>query len=351
MAGNKDFQLACPLPPPAGDRIQLAHGGGGRLTRQLIEQIFLPAFSGLELDARHDGAVLPFEGARLAFTTDSFVVDPPVFPGGTIGDLAINGTVNDLAMCGAEPLHLSAAFILEEGFPVDTLRTVAESMRLAATRAGVGIVTGDTKVVDRGKGGGVFISTSGIGVVRTPSAVDPRRVTPGDAVLLSGDIGSHSVAILSVRGGLEFDSPVTSDTVSLWPAVDALIRAGIEIHCLRDATRGGVATALNEIASTAGISITVNESEVPVTEPVRGASEILGLDPLYMANEGRFLAIVPQSDGARALETLRGIGVSSGARMIGRVTEGGRPRVTLRSPIGGMRVLDMLSGEQLPRIC
>lgn len=351
MAGDKEFPIACPLPAAAGDRIQLAHGGGGRLTQQLIERLFLPAFSTPALEARHDGAIVEIEGARLAFSTDSYVVHPPIFPGGTIGDLAVNGTVNDLAMCGARPLHLSAAFLLEEGLPMDLLGTVVESMRRAAARAGVGIVTGDTKVVDKGKGDGVFITTAGIGLVETPAAVDPRRVVPGDAVLLSGDIGAHAVAVLSVREGLQFASPVVSDTDTLWPAVEALIRAGIELHCLRDATRGGVATALNEIAASAGVAVTIEEAKVPVSEPVRGASEILGLDPLYLANEGRFLAFVPQSDVARALDLLRGIPVSAGARIIGRVSESVSPQVILESRIGGRRVVDMLSGEQLPRIC
>lgn len=257
MAGDDPFRLVCPVALPPGDRIQLAHGGGGRLTQQLIDRIFLPAFSNPELEARHDGAVFPVAGGRLAFTTDSYVVRPLLFPGGTIGDLAVNGTVNDLAMCGARPLYLSAGFILEEGLAMETLRLVVESMREAALRAGVRIVTGDTKVVDKGKGDGIFINTAGVGLVEAAKPVDPRQVRPGDAVLLSGDIGSHGIAILSVREGLEFEAPVRSDTAPLWPAVDAMLRAGIEVHCLRDATRGGVATTLNEIASAAGVSIVV----------------------------------------------------------------------------------------------
>ncbi|MCX6624065.1 MAG: hydrogenase expression/formation protein HypE [Acidobacteria bacterium] len=351
MADNKDFPFACPLPPASTDRIQLAHGGGGRLTQQLIDRIFLPAFSTPELDVRHDGAVFSLPAARLAFTTDSYVVHPLLFPGGTIGDLAVNGTVNDLAMCGARPLYLSAAFILEEGLPVDTLRAVVASMRAAALAAGVRIVTGDTKVVDKGKGDGIFLNTAGVGIVETPEPVHPRRVQPGDAVLLSGDIGAHGIAILSVREGLEFEAPVVSDTASLWPAVDALIRGGVDIHCLRDATRGGVATTLNEIAATGAIAIAIEEALVPVTEPVRGAAEILGLDPLYIANEGRFLALVPPSDSQRALAILRSIDVSCGARIIGQVAAGPPGQVTLKSRIGGTRVLDVLSGEQLPRIC
>jgi hydrogenase expression/formation protein HypE len=351
MADNKDFPFTCPLPASSTDRIQLAHGGGGRLTQQLIDRIFLPAFSTPELDARHDGAVFPVAAGRLAFTTDSYVVRPLVFPGGNIGDLAVNGTVNDLAMCGARPLYLSAAFILEEGLPMETLRTVVESMRAAALCAGIRIVTGDTKVVDKGKGDGIFLNTAGVGVVETPEPVDPRRVQPGDAVLLSGDIGAHGIAILSVREGLEFEAPVVSDTAPLWTAVEALIQAGIDIHCLRDATRGGVATTLNEIASTAGVVIAIDEASVPVTEPVRGAAEILGLDPLYIANEGRFLAIVRQPESERALAILRSIDVSAGARIIGDVAAAARGQVTLKCRIGGTRVLDVLSGEQLPRIC
>ena len=247
-----DFTLQCPAPLPSDDRIVLAHGGGGKMSQRLIESVFMPAFSNAALDARHDGAAVNINGQKLAFSTDSYVVRPLIFPGGTIGDLAVNGTVNDLAMCGARPLFLSAAFILEEGLPMETLRTVVESMRVAAARADVRIVTGDTKVVDRGKGDGIFVTTAGVGVVEH-EFTGSSRIDPGDAVIVSGDLGSHGITILSVREGLEFDAPLASDTCSLWEPVDRLFRAGIDIHCLRDLTRGGLSSALNELAQTRGI--------------------------------------------------------------------------------------------------
>jgi len=346
-----EFNLSCPVASPADDRVLLAHGGGGRLMHQLIEKVFLPEFSSAALEARHDGAVLRVNGQRLAFTTDSYVVRPLIFPGGTIGDLAVNGTVNDLAMCGARPLYLSAGFILEEGLEMETLRLVVRSMSEAARRAGILLVTGDTKVVDKGKGDGVFINTAGIGVVEAPADIGPAAVRSGDAVLVSGDLGAHGVAVLSVREGLEFESPIVSDTAPLWAPIEALLRAGIEVHCLRDLTRGGLASALNEIAEAGQVGIRVEEAAVPVSEAVQGACEILGLDPLYVANEGRFVAFVPQGDAERAVEVLQRLPVSAGAARIGAVTEGPRGVVALESRIGGHRVLDMLSGEQLPRIC
>jgi hydrogenase expression/formation protein HypE len=343
--------LSCPLPLPATKRIVLAHGGGGRLTNQLIEDIFLPAFSNAALDARHDGAVLAVGGARLAMTTDSYVVQPLIFPGGTIGDLAVNGTVNDLAMCGARPLALSAGFILEEGLPMDTLRTVVAAMSIAAREANVPIVTGDTKVVDKGKADGIFINTTGVGVVIAPSPVGPEFVRSGDAVIISGDLGSHGIAILSVRNGLEFEGPVASDTVCLWPAVEALFEAGIEVHCLRDLTRGGLSSALNEIASIAGLRITVDETLIPITDVVRSACELLGLDALYVANEGRFVVFVAECDAEKTIEVLRGQRASAEAVRVGATYDYSVGIVTVRTRIGGNRVLDMLSGEQLPRIC
>jgi hydrogenase expression/formation protein HypE len=388
MADVKTFNLSCPVPRVADDRIVLAHGGGGRLTHQLIEKIFIPAFANDALEQRHDGAVVSVNGARLAFTTDSFVVRPLIFPGGNIGDLAINGTVNDLAMCGARPLFLSAGFILEEGLEMETLRTVVTSMRDAAAKAGVKLVAGDTKVVDKGKGDGIFINTSGIGVVEefrclaksarhgapttleeirkdgvphvSPTLRDvgiqtleigPASVQPGDAVIVSGDLGRHGIAILSVREGLEFESPILSDCANVWPAVEALLSAGIEIHCLRDLTRGGLATTLNEIASDRSVCIKLEETLIPVNEVVQGACEILGLDPLYVANEGRFAAFVPASQGDAALSILKNVDVSQGAVQVGRVEESPGRTVVLQSRIGGNRVVDMLSGEQLPRIC
>jgi hydrogenase expression/formation protein HypE len=339
------------MPPPTEERIQLAHGGGGRLTQQLINEIFRPAFSNPALDAQHDGALLEVNGVRLAFTTDSFVVRPLIFPGGNIGDLAVNGTVNDLAMCGARPLYLSAGFILEEGLAFETLRAVTTSMRDAARKAGVTLVTGDTKVVDKGKGDGVFINTAGIGVIESPHSINPSAVRPGDAVIVSSDLGSHGIAILSVREGLEFEAPIQSDTAPLWQPVEALLRAGIDIHCLRDLTRGGLAAALNEIATTRRVSVRIHESAIPVEEPVKGACEILGLDPLYVANEGRFVAFVPEHDVERALAELSRFPVCRRAARIGQVESASPGLVTLQSSIGGNRVLDLLSGEQLPRIC
>ena len=343
--------LSCPLPLPATERILLAHGGGGRLTNQLIEDIFLPAFANTALHARHDGALLAVDGSRLAMTTDTYVVQPLVFPGGTIGDLAVNGTVNDLAMCGARPIALSAGFVLEEGLAMEMLRHVVNSMRDAALAANVPIVTGDTKVVDKGKGDGIFINTTGVGVIVAPNSIGPESVRAGDAVLVSGDLGAHGIAILSVRKGLEFEGPVSSDTASLWPAVEALLEADIEIHCLRDLTRGGLSSALNEIASVAGLRITVEEVLIPVSDIVRGACELLGLDPLYVANEGRFAVFVAEDDADRALTILRSQSVSTGAVQVGRIFEHRSGIVTVRSRIGGNRVLDMMSGEQLPRIC
>lgn len=347
------FNLSCPVPRVADDRIVLAHGGGGRLTHQLIEKMFLPAFSNAALEQRHDGAVVAVNGSRLAFTTDSFVVRPLIFPGGNIGDLSVYGTVNDLAMCGARPLYLSAGFILEEGLEMETLRTVVASMQAAAAKANVKLVTGDTKVVDKGKGDGIFVNTSGIGVVEAnvKTAIGPQSVQPGDVVLVSGDLGRHGIAILSVREGLEFESPILSDCANLWPSVEALLNAGIEIHCLRDLTRGGLATTLNEIAGDRNICIKLEEALIPVDEVVQGACEILGLDPLYVANEGRFAVFVPAAQADKALEVMRKVAVSEKSVRVGRVEQSPAGTVVLQSRIGGNRVVDMLSGEQLPRIC
>jgi hydrogenase expression/formation protein HypE len=352
-AKTSSFNLNCPVPRVADDRIVLAHGGGGRLTHQLIEKIFMPAFSNSMLEQRHDGAVLPVNGSRLAFTTDSFVVRPLIFPGGNIGDLAVNGTVNDLAMCGARPQYLSAGFILEEGLEMETLRTVVTSMQLAAAKANVKLVTGDTKVVDKGKGDGIFVNTSGIGLIEAnvKSAIGPQSVQSGDAVIVSGDLGRHGIAILSVREGLEFEAPILSDTDTVWPSVEALLNAGIEIHCLRDLTRGGLATTLNEIAADRNVCIKLEEALIPVDEVVQGACEILGLDPLYVANEGRFAVFVPATQADAALEVMKKVPVSGTSVRVGRVEESPGRTVVLQSRIGGNRVVDMLSGEQLPRIC
>lgn len=341
-----DFALACPAPLGRHTTIQLAHGGGGRLTRELIEGLFLPTFDSASLRQRHDSAVLPIGGAMLAFTTDSYVVQPRFFPGGDIGKLAVFGTVNDLAMAGARPLYLSAGFILEEGLALDELRRVADSMREAARSCGVELVTGDTKVVDRGKGDGIFVNTAGVGVVPDGVVISPKRIQPGDAVLISGDVGRHGIAVLSVRKGLEFESPIESDCAPLSPLVAALVAAGIDIHCLRDATRGGLATALNELATDASVSVEVEESSIPVSDGVTGACELLGLDPLYVACEGRMVALLPETHVGRALEAL-----GTTARRIGTVGKGPSGMVTLKTRMGSSRLLDLLSGEQLPRIC
>ncbi len=345
------FTTSCPLPLFPHETVTLAHGGGGRLMQQLIEKLMRPAFDNALLGQQHDGATIEIGGARLAFTTDSYVVRPLFFPGGDIGMLAVNGTINDLAMCGARPRWLSAGFIIEEGLPMETLARIVESMRVSAQAAGVEIVTGDTKVVDKGKGDGVFINTAGIGVIEHNAAISPASVRPGDAVLVSGDLGRHGIAIMSVREGLQFETVIESDCAPLAELVLALLGAGVEIHCLRDLTRGGLASALNEIAATAGVRIEVDDRAVPVREDVRGACEILGFDPLYVANEGRCVAFIPEPQCEAALAILREYPIGLGAARIGSVSIGTEPRVTIKSRIGATRVLDMLSGEQLPRIC
>jgi hydrogenase expression/formation protein HypE len=342
----------CPVPLPHKTEVTVGHGGGGKLTQELIDRVFRPAFARPELDAQHDGAILPAVGGhRLAFTTDSHVVSPLFFPGSDIGKLAVNGTVNDLAMCGARPLWLSAGFILEEGFPIATLEKVVASMRAAAQAAGVAIVTGDTKVVERGKGDGLYVTTAGVGAIEHPLTVAPSSVRVGDVILLSGDIGRHGMAIMATRAGLEFESAIESDCAPLWPAVQALLAAGLEVHCLRDLTRGGLASACVEIAETAKISFALDEIKVPVTELVRGACEILGLEPLYVANEGRFICILPEAQAEKALAILAKAAPGGPPALIGKVKAGPAGEVTLRSVIGAERIVDRLSGEQLPRIC
>ncbi|HAM41358.1 MAG TPA: hydrogenase expression/formation protein HypE [Candidatus Omnitrophica bacterium] len=351
MSVGSPHELSCPVPILDGVEVLLAHGGGGRLSHQLIERMFRPAFQNDALNQRHDGAVVGLDGHRLAFTTDSYVVHPLIFPGGDIGQLAVNGTVNDLAMCGAKPLWLSVGLILEEGLPMTTLQRIVGSMRQAAQAAGVEVVTGDTKVVDRGKGDGLFINTAGIGLVEPGVSIGPSQVQPGDGIILSGDLGRHGIAIMAVREGLAFESTIASDTAPLSPAVQALMEARCAIHCLRDLTRGGLSSALVEIAQAGGRSMAIEERLIPVDEEVRGACEVLGLDPLYVANEGRFVAFVAPQDASRAVEILRRHPVGRDAVLIGRVTDVPDAVVTMESVLGVPRLVEMLSGEQLPRIC
>ena len=343
--------FSCPIPIDQYPTVVMAHGGGGKLTQQLIEKLFLPAFDNIMLDARHDGALIQLPQVKLAFTTDSYVVRPLFFPGGNIGTLAVNGTINDLAMCGARPLYLSAGFIIEEGFPMEMLWRVARSMAEAAKEAGVQIVTGDTKVVDRGKGDGIFINTAGIGIVESEFMTSPARVKPGDVILLNGDIGRHGIAVMAAREGLEFETTITSDCAPLAGIVLDMMGAGIEVHCLRDLTRGGLASALVEIAQASRLHFQIDETAIPVREDVRGACEILGFDPLYIANEGRFIAFVPAAQADEALKRMCNHPLGRQARIIGTVASDNPRMVTMRSSIGATRVVDMLSGEQLPRIC
>jgi hydrogenase expression/formation protein HypE len=329
----------------------MAHGGGGRLTQQLIERMFVPLFANEALAQLHDGAVVTIGGIRLAMSTDSYVVRPIVFPGGSIGELAVNGTVNDLAMCGARPLYLTSAFIIEEGLAMEELWQVVQAMQRAALASGVALVTGDTKVVDRGKGDKIFINTAGVGIVPPGVDIRPDRARPGDLVLVNGPIALHGMAIMSVREGLEFETEIRSDTAPLNGLVEAMIASCPDLHVLRDPTRGGVASALNEIARASGCGILLNEDAIPIPEDVRGACEILGLDPLYVANEGKLLALVPPSCADDVLAAMKNHPLGAGSVVIGKVVEEHGGFVVMKTSIGGNRVVDMLSGEQLPRIC
>jgi len=344
--------LQCPIPLSDYPTVTLAHGGGGRLTQMLIERMFVPAFANPTLDMLHDGAILQVGGGRLAFSTDSFVVSPLFFPGGDIGSLAVHGTVNDLAMCGAQPLALSSGLILEEGLPMQDLWRIVQSMQRAAQRVGVPIVTGDTKVVDRGKADSVFINTAGIGVIAEGIDVSPRRARPGDVVLISGEIAVHGIAVMSVREGLEFETTLESDSAPLHDLVASILAvAGDRVHVLRDPTRGGVSSALNELAGQAQVGIRLDEAAIPIGDAVRGACEILGLDPLYVANEGKCLVIVARDQADAVLAAMRSHPLGRQAAIIGEVVDDHPGKVVMRSRIGGLRVVDMLSGEQLPRIC
>ncbi len=347
---DREPAIVCPAPLRDYPHIVMAHGGGGALTRDLITNIFEPAFHNRYLSQMHDGATFRVTTDQMAFTTDNYVVSPLFFPGGDIGTLAVCGTVNDLAMCGARPLYLSAGFVIEEGLPMETLIRTAQSMGEAAARANVQIVTGDIKVVDRGKGDGLYINTSGVGAVISHAPIGPDQVRPGDAIVISGDIGRHGVTVLAEREGLSFESAVESDVQPVADPVLTMLEEGIALHCLRDLTRGGLATALIEIAEQAGHDVEMDEMAVPVAETVRGASEILGLDPLYIANEGCFVAFVPEREAAAVLNVLNRADGCFAPSVIGRVAAGSG-QVSAVSPIGGRRALDLLSGEQMPRIC
>ena len=345
------FALSCPIPFGDADRILLGHGSGGTMTADLIGRCFLPAFGNPYLDKLDDQAVVGAGGTRLAFSTDSYVVTPLFFPGGDIGRLAVNGTVNDLAMAGARPLYLSAAFILEEGFPLADLQRIVASMASAAKEAGVLLVTGDTKVVDRGKADGCFVTTTGLGIIEHGDEISASRARSGDVVIVSGPIAEHGMAIMAARAELELEMPVESDTAPLHELVQSMLASGGEIRCLRDPTRGGVGTALCEIARRSGVGIVIDEQAIPVREPVRGICELLGFDPLYVANEGRLVAVVAAADADRVLARMRERADGREAQVIGKVVDDAARLVVLRTRVGGRRIVDPLPGEQLPRIC
>lgn len=353
MAHGTPLEVApqCALPLPAGDTILLGHGSGGRMSGELLRDVLLPALRNPVLDRLDDQAVVEIGGSQLAFTTDSFVVKPLFFPGGDIGTLAVNGTVNDLAMGGATPLYLSLALILEEGLPVETLQRVVESIRVAAAIAGVTVVTGDTKVVEKGSGDGLFINTSGIGIVPAGVRLSADQARPGDRVLLSGTVGDHGITILSQREGLEFESAVASDSAALHTLVAEMLGASRDIRCLRDPTRGGLSSSLNEIAARSRVGIELEETAIPIVDEVRGACEMLGLDPLYVANEGKLIAIVDPAAAGKILDAMRQHPLGRRAEIIGTVTESHPGTVTLRTRLGTSRIVDLLSGDQLPRIC
>lgn len=343
---------SCPLPIANHDTVQLGHGSGGQMTSELVSGLFLWAFDNPYLRALDDGALFDISGRRMVMSTDSFVVDPIIFPGGDIGELAVNGTVNDVAMMGAEPLFMSVGMILEEGLPIAELKTIVESMARAARAAGVTIVTGDTKVVNRGKGDKVFVNTTAVGAMRPDVSLSASLIQPGDIVIVSGTIADHGMAILSKREGIAFDSPIRSDTAALnGIASEVMQAAGSGLRAMRDPTRGGLAATLNEFAEAAGVGIELQEGAVPVRPAVRGACEFLGLDPLYVANEGKFVMVVAPDVARRVMDVLKANRLGVDAAIIGRVHDRSRGMVSMRTAIGGERIVDMLVGEQLPRIC
>jgi hydrogenase expression/formation protein HypE len=343
--------FTCPAPLKPIERIVLGHGSGGRLSAELLRDVFLPLFSNPVLDRLDDQAIFEIGGARVAFTTDSFVVKPLFFAGGDIGSLAVHGTVNDLAMGGAKPMFLSAGFILEEGFPTEDLKHIAASMARAAAAAGVAIVTGDTKVVEKGKGDGLFINTTGIGIVPEGVRLSASQARPGDRVILSGSIGDHGIAILAQREGLEFETEIVSDSAALHGLVEAMLEVSKDIRCLRDPTRGGLSSTLNEIAAQSRVSIQIEETAIPIHDQVRGACELLGLDPLYVANEGKLVAIVAPEAAETILAAMRRNPLGTDAAVIGTVGNQRAGTVTMKSAFGSTRIVDLLAGDQLPRIC
>lgn len=345
------FNLNCPIPITNYDKVLLAHGGGGTLSHQLITKMFYSQFENEFLNQQHDSAVINLEKKRIAFTTDSYVVQPIFFPGGNIGDLAVNGTVNDLAVSGAKPLFISCSFIIEEGLDMNELWQIVQSMKIAADKAGVKIVTGDTKVVDRGKGDKIFINTSGIGLIDEDVNINPRNCKAGDVIILNGKIAEHGVAIMSAREGLEFETTIQSDTAALNSLVEDILSVSKNVHVMRDPTRGGIASSLNEIASAANLGIEIEQSKIPMSEEVRGACEILGLDPLYIANEGKILVIASADDANLILEKMKENPLGKDSVIIGKVRKENPGIVVMKTNIGSSRIVDMISGEQLPRIC
>ena len=345
--------MTCPIPQTNREIITLEHGSGGKSTSDLIEQIFLPAFHNPALDMLHDGALLQIPQNRIAFTTDSYIVQPIFFPGGDIGKLAVTGTINDLAMCGAKPLYLSCSFIIEEGFLQSDLRKIVNSMQAQAKSQSVQIVTGDTKVVERQNGQNIFINTSGIGVQMTPSSINPLQIVPGDAILINNDIGRHGVAVMAEREGLTFSEPLLSDCAPLISIVEKLIEEGIEIHCMRDLTRGGLATALVEIAEKSKLEFLISQENITITPLVANTCEILGLDAFYIANEGCFITFLPEKFVEDALAIMHRFSIGQHASVIGKVigpsSESGRVR--MKNLYGSDRYLYQLTGNQLPRIC
>lgn len=343
--------LNCPIPKSDYEHVLLAHGGGGTLSHQLINKLFFSQFDNEFLNEQHDSAIFNIDKSRLAFTTDSYVVQPIFFPGGNIGELAINGTVNDLIVSGAKPIYISVGFIIEEGLPIEDLWKIVLSMKEAARKSGVKIVTGDTKVVDKGKGDKIFINTSGIGIINEGINISPKRCVTGDKIILSGRIADHGIAIMSAREGLEFETAIVSDTAALNELFECIEKFGDKIHVMRDPTRGGIASSLNEIAGIANVGMLIEEEKIPILDEVKGACEILGLDPLYIANEGKMIAIVASEIANNILTEWRETELGKDAEIIGEVTSENPGTVIMKTTIGSKRIVDMISGEQLPRIC